>query len=246
MTHDSTELTIRELARRAGVTRATIHHYTALGLLPPPRKPAPRRAYYPAAHVERIRLVKELQRDRFVPLRVARELLHERRGARELRSVAAQALERLRAGAPGRALTRAELLRRFPVGPRVLDALESAGIVGPARDGRYDAGDADLLACVLAMRRAGLDERLGFEPAAMRMYRDACDRLLDAEAKLFNPRVLGRLPPARAARLAATAATEVSRLLAALHRKLLRGRLRAVAEVGGQRGSGKTGRKGRG
>src|ERR671931_1353640 len=68
-------LRISELAERSGVPVATIRHYLREGLLPEPVKTSRNMAYYPPEFVERIRLIKQLQEERFMPLRVIRDLL---------------------------------------------------------------------------------------------------------------------------------------------------------------------------
>ena len=68
-------LKISELAERADVPVATVRHYLREGLLPEPVKTSRNMAYYPPEFAERIRLIKQLQEQRFMPLRVIRELL---------------------------------------------------------------------------------------------------------------------------------------------------------------------------
>src|SRR5512132_2933795 len=71
-------LRMRELAEASGVPAATIKHYLREGLLPEPVKTSRNMAYYPPEFVERIRLIKQLQEERFMPLRVIREVLERR------------------------------------------------------------------------------------------------------------------------------------------------------------------------
>src|SRR5688572_33166554 len=68
-------LKISELAVQAEVPVATVRHYLREGLLPEPVKTSRNMAYYPPEFVERIRLIKQLQEERFMPLRVIREVL---------------------------------------------------------------------------------------------------------------------------------------------------------------------------
>ena len=68
-------LKMSELAERADVPVATVRHYLREGLLPEPVKTSRNMAYYPPEFAERIRLIKQLQEERFMPLRVIRELL---------------------------------------------------------------------------------------------------------------------------------------------------------------------------
>src|ERR687888_1572910 len=68
-------LKISELAESADVPVATVRHYLREGLLPEPVKTSRNMAYYPPEFAERIRLIKQLQEERFMPLRVIKELL---------------------------------------------------------------------------------------------------------------------------------------------------------------------------
>jgi DNA-binding transcriptional MerR regulator len=68
-------LKISELSEQSGVPVATIHHYLREGLLPEPVKTSRNMAYYPPEFVERLRVIKQLQEERFMPLKVIRELL---------------------------------------------------------------------------------------------------------------------------------------------------------------------------
>ena len=63
-------LRISELAERAEVPVATVRHYLREGLLPEPVKTSRNMAYYPPEFVDRIRLIKQLQEERFMPLKV--------------------------------------------------------------------------------------------------------------------------------------------------------------------------------
>jgi DNA-binding transcriptional MerR regulator len=71
-------LKMSELAERSGVTAPTIRHYIREGLLGDGediRRTSRNMAYYPPELVERIQLIKRLQEERFMPLRVIREVL---------------------------------------------------------------------------------------------------------------------------------------------------------------------------
>src|SRR5207245_7539212 len=70
-------LRMGELAEASGVSAATIKHYLREGLLPEPVKTSRNMAYYPPEFVDRIRLIKQLQEERFMPLRVIRSMLDD-------------------------------------------------------------------------------------------------------------------------------------------------------------------------
>ena len=73
-------LKISELAELSGVPVATVRHYLREGLLPEPVKTSRNMAYYPPEFAERIRLIKQLQEERFLPLKVIRELFDSNDG----------------------------------------------------------------------------------------------------------------------------------------------------------------------
>jgi DNA-binding transcriptional MerR regulator len=73
-------LRISELAERSGVSVATIKHYLREGLLGDEDdvlRTSRNMAYYPVQFVERVRLIKRLQEERFMPLKVIRDVLDE-------------------------------------------------------------------------------------------------------------------------------------------------------------------------
>ncbi len=83
---DSTKnlMRIGELAKASGVTVQTIHFYLRERLLPPPTKTAPNMAYYGPEYLEDIRLIKELQSERYLPLGLIRQLLEVKREGHDL------------------------------------------------------------------------------------------------------------------------------------------------------------------
>ena len=70
-------LKMSELAEQSGVSAGTIKHYLREGLLPEPVRTSRNMAYYPPEFVERIRLIKRLQEDRFMPLRLIKGVIDE-------------------------------------------------------------------------------------------------------------------------------------------------------------------------
>src|SRR5581483_4912065 len=71
-------LKMSELAERSGVSAATIKHYLREGLLGTDEevvRTSRNMAYYPLDFVDRVRLIKRLQEERYMPLKVIRELI---------------------------------------------------------------------------------------------------------------------------------------------------------------------------
>src|ERR1700732_525646 len=73
-------LKMSELAERSGVSPGTIRYYLREGLLGEGAdvlRTSRNMAYYPPEYVERIILIKRLQEERFMPLRVIKGALEE-------------------------------------------------------------------------------------------------------------------------------------------------------------------------
>ena len=70
-------LKMSELAEASGVSSGTIKHYLREGLLPEPVRTSRNMAYYPPEFVDRIRLIKQLQEERFMPLRAIKQVIDE-------------------------------------------------------------------------------------------------------------------------------------------------------------------------
>jgi len=142
---------VEELARAAGVSVDTIRFYQARRLLPAPRR-AGRRAVYEAAHLARLRRIRQLQADG-VPLAVIRRLLAPAR-----RSDAAL-VHALAEEHGQRTLSRTDLAAESGVPEALVAAVEHAGIVEPLRGGsepRWPAVDVELAREALGLLQEGL------------------------------------------------------------------------------------------
>ena len=117
-------LKMKELAEASGVSAGTIKHYLREGLLGDGNgvvKTSRNMAYYPPEFVERIKLIKQLQEERFMPLKVIKAMLdRDPEGAQALVELEDRILERALAGESKR-VSAAELRRRLGVPREVLE-----------------------------------------------------------------------------------------------------------------------------
>jgi DNA-binding transcriptional MerR regulator len=124
-------LRMGELAEASGVPAPTIKHYLREGLLPEPVKTSRNMAYYPPEFVDRIKLIKQLQEERFMPLRAIKSVLDEDPDrARALVELEDRILDRALAGERTRT-SAAEVRERYGVPREVLDRLEKLEVLSP-------------------------------------------------------------------------------------------------------------------
>lgn len=236
-------LRMRELAEASGVPAATIKHYLREGLLPEPVKTSRNMAYYPIDFADRIKLVKRLQEDRFMPLKVIKELLDSAGddGPERLQKMVEledRILERALRGQESKSLSAAQVKRRFELPDEVLARLEELDVITPSdRNGRrvYGPEDVQIIEAIARMRASGFTESLGFTVYDSLIYKENLERMVREEARVLVERIAGRMDVDEAAELIASGVEPVRDLIAALRAKLL------VAELKRRSGRGQTG-----
>jgi DNA-binding transcriptional MerR regulator len=222
-------LKMSELAARSGVSAGTIKHYLREGLLDDGGevvRTSRNMAWYPAAFVERIRLIKRLQEERFMPLRVIKDVMDDDPSrAAALLELEDRIRERAVAADENGRVDADETERRYEVPRNVLDRLGDLGVLTPATGG-YDADDLRIIAAIARFRAGGYDERLGFTVFDTLRYREALAPLVQEEVRTLLDRLAGEVDVDRAVEIIALGAEPLRELIGAVHSKMLRAELR--------------------
>ena len=193
-----------ELVRRTGVQKETIHFYINKGLLPRPLKTSKNMAYYDEGYVERIRLIKELQLKRFLPLKVIKELL-----ARPSEALSDSEIDLIRKGEPGlmelerrreayEPLSIVDLSERTNLPREEIEAMEQcdmiSSILGEGGEKHYADSDAKIVEAFGEMRKCGLTREAGFEVEEFRLQSDLISMMATEEVKVFTRKFAKRFP----------------------------------------------------
>ena len=222
-------LKMSELAERSGVSAGTIKHYLREGLLGSDDdvlRTSRNMAYYPEEFVERIRLIKRLQEERFMPLRVIRELMSEdpQRAARMI-ELEDRILERaIEAGETGR-VSRTRVRDTYDLPRNVLERLEELRVLTPSARG-YDADDVAIIEAISRFRAGGYEEAIGFTVYDTLRYREALAPLVEEEVRVLLDRLAGGVEVERAVEIISSGAEPLRELIGAMHSKLLLAALR--------------------
>jgi DNA-binding transcriptional MerR regulator len=219
-------LKMSELAERSGVSAGTIKHYLREGLLPEPVKTSRNMAYYPPEFIERIRLIKRLQEQRFMPLRLIKGVIEEDPDrARAMVEMEDRILERAAAASERGRASRAEVRRRYEIPANVLDRLEELRVLTPNSRG-YDDDDVAIIEAISRFRAGGYDEQLGFTVYDTLRYREALEPLVAEEVRTLLDRLVGEVDADRAVEIISAGAEPLRELIGAMHGKLLLAELR--------------------
>jgi DNA-binding transcriptional MerR regulator len=208
-------LKMSELADRSGVSAGTIKHYLREGLLgrgDDVVRTSRNMAYYPPDYVDRIRTIKRLQEERFMPLRAIKE-----------------ALERAAADRDDERVSVAEARRRYAIPQNALDRHKHMGVLTPTAKG-YDPDDLKIVEAISRFRAGGYDEALGFTVYDTLRYKEALAPLVEEEVRVLLERVAGEVSVDRAVEIIASGAEPLRDLIGAMHSKQL------LAELRRQRG----------
>ncbi|GAC1436251.1 MAG: hypothetical protein NVSMB51_07180 [Solirubrobacteraceae bacterium] len=214
-------LKMSELAERSGVSAATIKHYLREGLLPEPVRTSRNMAYYPPEFAPRIQLIKRLQEQRFMPLRVIKRILANDPARLEaMLELEDRIVEQALAEGGAARVSAAEARRRYDLPKAVLERLGELGILTPNGRG-YGPDDVRIIEAIARFRAGGYDEALGFTVYDTLRYRQALEPLVAEEAGVLLERLAGEVSPERAVEIVRAGAEPLHELIGAMHSKLL-------------------------
>ncbi len=213
-------LRIGELARASGVPVPTIKHYLREGLLPEPVKTSRNMAYYPSEFVDRIKLIKQLQEERFMPLKAIKSVIDEDPArARALVELEDRILDRALAGERPR-MRPAEVHESYGVPKEVLERLAELEVLSPNSRG-YSPSDVKIIEAISRFRAEGYDEAIGFTVYDTLRYKSAIEELVRQEVEVVMTRLAGEIEPQRVVEMLESGAQPLQDLIAALHTKLM-------------------------
>ena len=218
------------LAEASGVSAATIKHYLREGLLPAPVKTSRNMAWYSPEYVDRIKLIKRLQEERYLPLDVIKRILENEPDQVEARlELGDTLLARSQEIAKGKGITRKQAIAKLGLPEEVLDGFERIGAVEPIRGKggpRYSQPDTEFLAAISQFRESGYGEALGFTIYDALIYMRHLEALARDEVDVISEKLPGRLSADEAADLIERGHAPMRDLLSAMHVKLLVAELR--------------------
>ena len=227
---------MRDLCERTGLDRQTIHFYIQQGLVPEGQKTGRNMAYYSEEHLERIRLVRELAHQSFLPLKAIRAVLdgEEEAFSPEQRAIMSEVRTRVRSALRPTAVTpcasAAGVAARTGCATSDLRELAEAGLLtlrGDAGGEEIPEEDVWVVEAWARLREAGFAPELGFTPADLAIYGDAMKSLVRLEARMFATRV-GQLDPDAAGTLLDRGLPLINEFITRLHTSRARQLLAAI------------------
>lgn len=228
---------MRDLEQRTGVNRETIRVYLRHGLMPEPHRPKANVADYGEEHVRSVLAIRQLQKEKGLPLHRIRRAMDGDTNAMPVDASAFPHLDSLiaaRVGVDDALIPLKSLLPRNPNAASDARILESIGAVTLTR---RRAGvhvsriDAQLVGLWGEMRAAGFTEELGFSPDICRLHVEAAEDLAHKELKVFLDRMAGQRKEDPTADMAQAALTHLLSFFGLVRLKTVLADLRKRAET---------------
>ena len=225
---------IRDLVQHTSVSRETVHFYIREGLLPKPLKRGRNIAEYDDSYVERIRFIKELQDRHFLPLAVIKNILKKRKKSSEWQSLLNLRKEYFRPidqFLPNEISGEEPFLEATGLGRKWLARMEEWKIITPeVRSGQkvYSQDDIALGKLIVEMDNIGLGGREGFDPEALKHFRDKFREIVVMSHKYYFEGALGKLFPEEFSKRVVQGREIMSIFFYHLYRKLSREEYRGI------------------
>lgn len=220
---------MRDLSRATGVSSGTIRFYIQKGILPKPYKTYRNMAHYDESYVDRIRLIKELQDKRYLPLDIIKSILEGKEvtdssdEVQVFKDVDRPLFKDIRTsnGVIG-PLTREELMRQCGLSLSDIQKMESIGMIAADDKGKYDQECVRLAELVAKLRATGLTEEWGFQIENLQIHMDLTEFLSRREVELFTKRIAGKgLRSEEITRLINESINTLNSVIGIIHKRLI-------------------------
>ena len=174
-----------ELARQAQISVTTVKYYVKEGLVQPACKTGPNMAYYAPECVERIRLIKTLQKERYYPLSVIRDLLDRQRNySREVDLL--DAIHKVDYRSRAEKYSAGEALKLSGLTRAQAAELARRGLIRPETEGRrLEYSESDVRVMQLARRRLDAGLPFGHTLRAFGAYEQALRAAVEDDINSF-------------------------------------------------------------
>ncbi len=192
-------LKMQELSQATGVSGGTIRYYVRKGILPKPVKVHKNMAYYDESYIERIRMIKQLQEKRYLPLNIIKMVLE----ANDISSLKAEQKRILKdierplfksslSDNHTVPLNKDELAEHTGIPMEDIEALESMGIISQDAEGHFDRECIRIAELAAELRDVGLTKELDFRVEHLQIHQDLIEFLARKEIDLFTKRIANK------------------------------------------------------
>jgi DNA-binding transcriptional MerR regulator len=219
---------MKELEARTGVSREAIRFYIREGMLPEPERPKRNQAFYSEDHVRRLKAIRKLQEEKFLPLSVIKSVINSEAfdalAAHDAMPGIEDLLPALVYGVAAKDSPLADVIATTTLDEVELRRLHDIGVIEIRASGGgewVDFRDAAILKTWSGLREAGLTAERGFGIDMLERYVEFIEWLAREEVRRFVDGFARDTDVRTAADIAARGIALVNELLTRLHARAL-------------------------
>lgn len=220
-------LKMRELSKLTGVPPGTIRYYINEGLLPRPLKTHRNMAYYSESYVGRIKLIRELQEKRFLPLNIIKRMLEQNENSMDreeittLLQLEGKLFKNLSTLPEFEPLAAEELSARTGATLEELEELVNIGLISQLDDGCFNEDSVTITEILMKLRDAGYTKEEGFDSEFLKIYIDLIEVLAKEEVRFFSKAVTGKMSFDEMVDMAEDGITLLNSMIGLLRKRLI-------------------------
>lgn len=216
-------LRISELAARSGVSVSTIKHYVKEGLVPHALKTGRNMAYYAPSCVERIKLIKKIQKERFLPLDVIKRLISSGDSYGEELEIGKAILKTHRRSSGERPVSESQIEAVTGYPREKIVILEREGLIIPETTAGIKTYDpVDVMIIDVMKRREDAGVPMDYSVTTINLYRDAIRGAVAEDIRLFARNLMGDISSQTAVRFITEADDLLDTFMVLYRQKMLR------------------------
>ena len=220
-------LKMKELESRTGVSREAIRFYIREGLLPEPEKPKKNVAHYSEEHVQKIRLIKQLQEEHYLPLKIVKSVMNNSSsGMHEMSRILPGLMTDI---APGADVSISEAANQSGLSSEQIRELDGIGAITLGELG-VSPRDLAFLKTWGEAQQQGFNENNGFDAGFLSQFVASSRQLAAFEVSHFFES-FSDLDGQSAADLGADGINYANRLLTQMHTKFLLSEIERQSQV---------------
>lgn len=216
-------LKISQLAELADVTVPTVSHYLKKGLLPQPVKTGRTMAWYDPSCVERIKLIKKLQHEQYLPLDIIKRIIDSGELLEEESHIGRQIAKSEWGAEDEKSIKQSELAEQTGWPIRKIRLLEREGLLHPARGStgkKYDQLDRNIIEICRDREDIGLPFDLTLD--VFKRYMETLESVVDLETRSRLNHLIEEDASEEYLKLIEKSDETLDRLVLVLRRKIVR------------------------
>ncbi|MBU0996307.1 MAG: MerR family transcriptional regulator [Proteobacteria bacterium] len=222
-------LKMKELSEITEVSSGTIRYYIQQGLLPQPYRPHKNMAYYDESYIDKIKLIKDLQQNHYLPLSVIKMIIEESGyDPTKIKAWLNQSedfswFESKMEENGVESMTKEELLEFSRIDPEDFHAAVKYNMLLPDKNGRFDRESIKLAMFASELRKIGLTVERGFAIEFLVLHYEMLEFIARKEIDVFAKSILNNDMTAQEVQELADKTLDIAYQLAPIvHRRFLR------------------------